>query len=323
MFAELPDAFVGTEPVDQQGGVFVHHVGDLTGPRSLGDRLTLEGGGQLAEQPRSTEAAPTDDHPVAACPAHHCQRVVGFPNVAVAEHGDGGNRFFQSGDGGPVGCAGVELGYCSSVQSHCGHSAVLGDSAGVKVGDVVVIQAHSHLDRHRDRPGGLHRRRHHRFEQAAFVWQCSSASVAGDFAHGASEVQVEMVYAVLADEALNRSLHVVGVDAGQLEAPWRFVGGEAGQMIGLGVAFAQCPGRDHLAHIQSGTEPATQATERGVGHPGHGGQHDGNGDVDRPDTQRGVGRRRRVGRESATECGYSGHFYQGTDLQRAVAWPVW
>ena len=48
----------------------------------------VEDVGQVAEQPRPPQAAAADDHAVAAGLAHHAQRVVGLPDVAVAEDRD-------------------------------------------------------------------------------------------------------------------------------------------------------------------------------------------------------------------------------------------
>ena len=65
--------------------------------------------GQVAEQPGPAEAAAADDHAVAAGRAHHAQRVVGLPDVAVAEHRDAAHGLLELGDGVPARLAVVEL----------------------------------------------------------------------------------------------------------------------------------------------------------------------------------------------------------------------
>ena len=96
-------------------GVAAHDGGDLAqdGHDALG--AAGEGGLQVGEEPRAAEAAAADDDAVATGFAHHAQRVVGFPDVAVAEHGNV-EGLLERGDGLPVGLAGVALGGGAGVQ---------------------------------------------------------------------------------------------------------------------------------------------------------------------------------------------------------------
>ena len=87
-------------------------------------RLPGEGGGQVAEEPRPAEAAAADDDAVAAGLGDHPQRVVGLPDVAVAEHRDV-DGLVQPRDGRPVGGAGVELVGGAAVQRDRGGALVL------------------------------------------------------------------------------------------------------------------------------------------------------------------------------------------------------
>ena len=64
---------------------------------------------QVAEQPRAALAAAADDDAVHAGLADHPDRVLGGPDVAVAEDRDVRQRLAQPGNGGPVGLAGIEL----------------------------------------------------------------------------------------------------------------------------------------------------------------------------------------------------------------------
>src|SRR5690625_6374675 len=54
---------------------------------------------------------------------------------------------------------------------------------------------------------------------------------------------------------------------------------------GLRAAFDQGASGDHLGHVEPGSVFAAQATERGVRDPGHGGEHDRGGQLDRADAQ--------------------------------------
>ena len=112
-------------------------------------RTPLEGGHQVREQPRPPQTAAPHDDPVAAGLPHHPQRVLGRPDVAVAEHRDLRDVLLQPGDGVPVGGAAVVLGGGAAVQRDRGDALLDGDTAGVEVGDVVVVDALAHL--HRDR----------------------------------------------------------------------------------------------------------------------------------------------------------------------------
>ena len=104
-----------------------------TSPRVGRTRLGPAGerGGQVGEQPGPAEAAAADDHAVAAGLAHHPQRVVGLPDVAVAEDRDV-QRVLQRGDRVPVGRRRVALGGRAGVQGDPGDARVLGDAAGVE-----------------------------------------------------------------------------------------------------------------------------------------------------------------------------------------------
>ena len=66
----------------------------------------------------------------------------------------------SGGDGLPVGLARVALGGGARVQRDPLHAGVLGDQAGLDVGQVVVVDALAHLDGDRDagRGGGVHGR---------------------------------------------------------------------------------------------------------------------------------------------------------------------
>ncbi len=77
-------------------------------------------------RPRQPRPMTTPAQPVCA---HHPHRVVGLPDVAVAEHRDVEQRG-QFGDRLPVGLAAVEVGRGPSVQRHVGNAGILGPQRG-------------------------------------------------------------------------------------------------------------------------------------------------------------------------------------------------
>ena len=142
-----------------------HHAGDLAQRRWGGQLPPGEGVGQVAEQPRSAEAAASHDHAVAPGRPHHGQRVARLPDVAVAQHGDGRHHLLQPGDGIPPGRARIELLGGAGVQGEGHRALALGDAPGFEMSDVTVVDAHAHLDGDRDHPGRRHRGAHDGPEQ--------------------------------------------------------------------------------------------------------------------------------------------------------------
>ena len=159
MLADVPDGALLAVEVGEAPGMVADGPGHDTERRRGADGTAGERVGQLAEEPRSTEAAPADDHAVAAGVPDHRQGVLGPPDVAVAEHGDRRHRRLQLGDGVPVGVTGVELLGGAGVEGDGGHALVLGDAAGVEEREVVVVDALAELDRHGHVAGGAPRPR--------------------------------------------------------------------------------------------------------------------------------------------------------------------
>ena len=108
-------------------------------------------------------------------------------------------RLLERGDGRPVGGAGVELGGGAAVEGDRGAAGVLGDAAGVEEGGQRVVDADAELHRHRHRAGVVDRRAEQRREQPGPGGQGGAAAVAGDLAHRAAQVEVDVV-----DVALGR-----------------------------------------------------------------------------------------------------------------------
>src|SRR5699024_2048589 len=146
-------------------------------------------------------------------------------------------------------------------------------------------------------------------EQVLLPRQGRTAAPAGDLAPGAPEVEVDVVGPGLLDEHPHGLAHGDRVDAVELDGARGLIGLVVDDAHGLRAAFDQGTGGDHLGHIEPGSVFAAQATERGVRDPGHGGEHDRGGQLDRPDPQ--------------GCCGGRGHgFWAGTDDTHETIIPV-
>src|SRR5699024_2104749 len=78
--------------------------------------LPGEAGGAVGEQPGTALAAAAHHDAVAAGLLHHLDRVLGGPDVAVAEHGDVGDELLELGDRLPARLAGVVLDHGAAVR---------------------------------------------------------------------------------------------------------------------------------------------------------------------------------------------------------------
>ena len=135
-------------------------------------------------------------------------------------------------------------------------------------------------------PGRRHRRAHDVAQQAAVHRERRPAALAGDLAHRAAEVHVDVVDAALVDQEAHRLANVVRVDAVELHDRVASEPSKRSMAQGACVALDQRAGGDHLAHVEPGAEAAAHAAERRVGDPGHRRQHDRRADRERPDAQR-------------------------------------
>ncbi len=116
---------------------------------------------------------------------------------------------------------------------------------------MVVINALAHLDRHRHATGGgRYSRRHDVGEQVALPGQRTTATLTRDLGHGAAEIQIDVISQVLIHDHAHCLAHDVGVDAVQLDRPWRLVRIETDHVQRGLMAFDQGPRSDHLAHVK-------------------------------------------------------------------------
>ena len=128
---------------------------------------------EVAEQPRAAEAAPADDDAGGTGLLDHADGVRGLPDVAVAEHRDV-DVVDQPADGLPVGLTGVGLRDRASVQRDRRAPGLLGDPAGVEIGEVVVVESLAGLDG--DRHVVRRRRGDRRLEDPAPAARASTAA---------------------------------------------------------------------------------------------------------------------------------------------------
>ena len=199
------------------------------------------------------EAAAADDHAVAAGLGEHRQRVVGLPDVAVAEHRDRGDVGLEGGDGVPPRRAAVELLGGAGVERDGRHALLLGDPAGVEVGEDRVVDAHAELDRDGDRPGRRHRGPDDVAQQRAVHGERRAAALPGDLRDRAAEVHVDVVDADLVDEVAHRLAERARVGAVELHRAGRLGAVEAQHRERARVALDQRPSRDHLRHVEPGS----------------------------------------------------------------------
>ena len=270
MLAELLAAALLPHVVAQQLRVTAHHVAHLAQGRKRRHLLAGEGGSQVAEQPRPPQAPAAHDHARGTGLLHHPQRVGGLPDVAVAQHRDVHGRG-QLADGVPVGTTGVRLRHGAAVQRDRSAAALLGDPAGVEVGQVVLVDALAglHRDRHvigRRRPDGV---LEDVGQQAALPRQRASATLARDLGDGAAEVQVDVGDAVLRAEDLGGLADVDRVGAVELDRARGLQLVEDQHVLGVLVALHQTAAGDHLADVEAGALLGAEPAVRRVRDAGH------------------------------------------------------
>src|SRR5690606_9356855 len=109
--------------------------------------------------------------------------------------------------------------------------------SGVAVGQQTIVEALAELDRDRHAAGCLHGRAHDAGQQLGLGRDRRATAAACDLGHRAAEVHVEVIDQTLADEALDREADVDWIDAVELQAAWRLVGSEAGELERLAITL--------------------------------------------------------------------------------------
>ena len=288
MLAELLAATLLPHVLRQQLGVPAHHRAHLAEGGQRRHVVAVEGGGQVAEEPRPAQAAAADDHACSTGLLDHAQRVGGLPDVAVAEDGNV-HVVDQARDGVPVGLAGVGLLDGAAVQGDGCDAGLLRDAARVEVGQVVVVEALAGLHRHRDvvRRCGGDGGAEDLPEQAPLPRQRSPAALAGHLGHRAAEVEVDVGHAVVGAEDLDGLADVDRVGAVELDRAHRLELVEDEHLLRGLVTLDQSAAGDHLADVEAGTLLGAEASVGRVGDAGHRGQHDRGLDAQRPQRQGG------------------------------------
>jgi hypothetical protein len=105
-----------------------------TSPKA-GGLAALENISEIAKEPRAAQAAPTNDHPIAAGFAHHPQCVPGLPDIAVSKDGDARDRLLELGNRIPICLAGIERCCGAGMKGHRRTSLVFGDASRVEEGE--------------------------------------------------------------------------------------------------------------------------------------------------------------------------------------------
>jgi hypothetical protein len=164
-------------------------------------------------------------------------------------------------------------------------SGVDGGPGGVEVREVLGVDAHPQLDRHRDGTGSFDGRGDDVSEQPTLERERGTAAMAGHLGNRAPEVQVDVVDPPLPGEQLGCGAQRPGLDAVELDRAGVLVVGEAGELVGLVVPFDEGPRPDHLADIEAATESPAEGPERGVRDPRHRRQDHRGAHVQRTDTK--------------------------------------
>ncbi len=144
------------------------------------------------------QATPPDDDSIAPGLGHHRQSIPGCRYVAVAEHRDTAHCRLQVADR-PGTCRRSIVIECGTrVKGDRGGSLGFRDPTGVQVGQVIVIDTHAELHRHRHaasrfRIRGTDSGTDHPGQQLPLVGQSRTASIAGDLRGRATEVHVQMI----------------------------------------------------------------------------------------------------------------------------------
>src|SRR5690606_9415576 len=106
------------------------------------------------------------------------------------EHGNV-EEIDELGDRTPVGAVLIKLFGGSGVEADGGAAFVLGDAAGVTVGQEIVVDALAEFDRDWDRTRSADRGADDRGEQLGLGWDRRAAAATGDLRDRATEVHVD------------------------------------------------------------------------------------------------------------------------------------
>ena len=122
----------------------MNHAADLAQIRVEPFGIALEGVFDVGEQPRPTLASAADGHTVAAGLAHHFERILGTPDIAIAEYRNV-EVFLELADAGPVGMTAIVFGGGTGMQGYGLAALLLRDVSGFEEGLMVMVDADADL----------------------------------------------------------------------------------------------------------------------------------------------------------------------------------
>ena len=128
----------------KQLGMTVNHAADLAQIRVEPFGIALEGVFDVGEQPRPALASAADGHTVAAGLAHHFERILGTPDIAIAEYRNV-EVFLELADAGPVGMTAILFGGGTGMQGYGLAALLLRDVSGFEEGLMVMVDADADL----------------------------------------------------------------------------------------------------------------------------------------------------------------------------------
>ena len=154
---------IGRIMINKGSGMRQHSIGNLTKCARRWNLTTCKCIDQIREQPRPTKASTTDYDSIAPGLIHHVERILSFPNVAIAQHWNVvtgvDNKLFELRDRAPPCITRIVLLNGSRVHCYPCGSLVGTNQRSVSIGSKGVVEAHPELCRHRNtkRFGGFHR----------------------------------------------------------------------------------------------------------------------------------------------------------------------
>ena len=238
-----------------------HHSEHRTQQRSTLAGAAGKAIDQITKQPRLAQTTATNDHTIATGFGDHSQRIVGAPNIAVAQHRDALNLLFQRGDGLPPGAWRIVLLGSAGVECNHHRAGITTNFARVYICDQVVVDAHAKFARNRNAvpTAGTHRCPHDFGQQILFQGHSGATALARDLGGRATEVQVDVIHQIFTTQHLDRFFDDDGVAAVQLQTAKRFVGGERHHRTSARIAVDQRSRHDHFVDIhQPWPEVATK-----------------------------------------------------------------
>jgi len=153
----------------------------------------------------------------------------------------------------PVGLAGVRLLSRSAVQRDGRTAGFLGDPARIEKGLMIMVDADPSLDRDRYAVTccRFHRSDQDHSEPVALIRQRRTTALSGDLGDRASEVQIDMINAVLVAENFSGLRHDRRVDAVQLDRPDPLPRIELEHRQRLAIPLHETARGDHLADVKT------------------------------------------------------------------------